>query len=113
MMKTFVFAVAAMMVLGCTSPYVFAAGEAERGKALFNDPAAFGGKRACSACHPDGGGLEYAAGKKKFHIAGGVQENLEEAVNACIVNAGMGKAIDIRSEQMKEIVAYITSLRKK
>lgn len=112
-MKTFAFMVAAMMILGCMSSQVFAAGDAERGKALFNDPTAFGGKKACSTCHPDGGGLEYAAGKKKFHIAGETQVNLEEAVNTCIVKASLGKAIDTKSEQMKDIVAYITSLGKK
>ena len=112
-MKTFASMLAVTMVLGVMSSHAFAAGDADKGKVLFNDPTAFGGKRACSACHPNGSGLEYAAGKKKFHIAGGVQESLEEAVNTCIVNASMGKAVDIKSEQMKDIVAYITSLRKK
>jgi cytochrome c553 len=112
-MKTFALMVAAMMVLGSMSSHVFAAGDAEKGKTLFSDPGAFGGKRACSACHPDGGGLEDAAAKKVFHIAGGVQKSLEEAVNTCIVNASMGKAIDIKSDRMKDIVAYIKSLKKK
>ena len=112
-MKTVVFVFAAMIVLGCMSSDVFAAGDAKKGKALFSDPKSFGGARACSACHPDGSGLENAAGKKVFHVAGGTQESLEDAVNACIVNASMGKAIDIKSAQMKEIVAYIKSLKKK
>ena len=112
-MKTFAIMVTAMIILGCMSSHVFAAGDAEKGKALFNDPGAFGGKRACSACHPDGGGLEDTAGRKVFHIAGGTQKSLEEAVNTCIVNASMGKAIDIKSARMKDIVAYITSLKKK
>jgi cytochrome c553 len=112
-MKTYVVMAAVLMVLVCMSSHVFAAGDVEKGKALFNDPGAFGGKRACSACHPNGGGLEDAAAKKVFHIAGGTQKSLEEAVNTCIVNASGGKAIDIKSEQMKDIVAFISSLNKK
>jgi cytochrome c553 len=91
----------------------FAAGEAEKGKALFNDPNFAGGVKACSACHPDGRGLEKAAAKKEFHIMGGTQKSLEEAVNACIVNANQGKAIDVKSVQMKEMVAYIKTLKAK
>jgi len=112
-MKILTFATAAMTVLVSMSSFVFAAGNAEKGKTLFNDPKTFGGERACSSCHPDGGGLEYAAGKKVFHIAGKTQETLEEAVNVCIVNASGGKAIDVKSGQMKDIVAYIKSLGKK
>jgi len=82
----------------------------ERGKALFNDPTFAGGQKACSECHPDGKGLENAAGKKEFHIMGKEQRNLREAVNFCIVNASKGKAIDVKSEQMRDIVKYIKSL---
>ena len=56
-----------------------AAGDMEKGKALFNDPK-FGGGTAgvsCNSCHPDGKGLEKAADKK----------DLEKFVNACIKNA--------------------------
>lgn len=82
----------------------------EKGKALFNDPAFAGGQKACSECHPNGKGLENAAGKKEFHIMGGEQKNLRQAVNFCIVNANKGKAIDVKSEQMRDIVKYIKSL---
>lgn len=84
----------------------------ERGKTLFNNPSAFGGQRACGSCHPDGKGLEKAGEKKDFHVGGGTQKSLEEAVNACIVIAGKGKAIDIKSGEMKDIVSYIKSLGK-
>ncbi len=113
MIKTFISILATTMLLGIMFSYVFASGDIEKGKALFNDPKAFGGLRSCSACHPDGTGLEHAAGKKIFHVAGGTQENIEEAVNACIVNASQGIAIDVKSEKMRDIVAYITSLKKK
>ena len=85
----------------------------ERGKTLFNDPKAFSGKKSCNECHPAGKGLENAAGKKEFHIMGKTQKSLEEAVNTCIVNANMGKAISSDSEQMKDMVAYIKSLKGK
>lgn len=84
----------------------------ERGKALFNDAKAFGGTKACGECHKDGKGLEAAAGKKEFKIMGKTQKSLEEAVNFCIVNASKGKAIDVKSEKMKDIVAYLKSLGK-
>ena len=41
------------------------------------------------------------------------QRNLKEAVNFCIVNANKGKAIDPKSGQTKDIVAYIKSLKPK
>ena len=104
-----------LMVLGLCSAFVFAMSDtpADRGKALFNDPAFAGGNKACSSCHPDGSGLENAAGKKVFGIMGKKQASLEDAVNFCIVNAINGKAIDVKSEQMKDMVAYIKSLKAK
>lgn len=83
----------------------------ERGEALFNDPKFAGGSKACSACHPNGRGLERAADKTEFNIMGGTQKGLQDAVNFCIVNANRGQAIDVNSDQMKDIVAYIKSLK--
>jgi cytochrome c553 len=88
-----------------------AAGNASKGKILFNDPKFADGVRACSGCHPDGRGLENAADRKVFHIGGQTQRSLEEAVNACIVSAAEGKAIDPKSVEMQNIVAYIKSLK--
>jgi cytochrome c peroxidase len=82
-----------------------AAGDAEKGKALFNDPT-FGGGTAgisCNSCHPDGKGLEKAADRK----------DLEKFVNACIKNALKSKGIDTKSGEMVDIVAYIKSLKVK
>jgi cytochrome c len=82
-----------------------AAGDMEKGKALFNDPK-FGGGTAgvsCNSCHPDGKGLEKAADKK----------DLEKFINACIKNALKGKGIDTKSAEMTDIVAYIKSLKGK
>lgn len=86
----------------------------ERGKTLFND-AKFGGGtsgKSCNSCHPDGKGMEKSGEKKEFNIMGKQQKSLGEAVNFCIENALKGKAIDPKSEQMKDIVAYIKSLGK-
>ncbi len=85
----------------------------ERGKALFNDPKFAGGSKSCNDCHPGGRGLEKAADKKEFKIMGKTVKSLEEAVNVCIEMGNKGKAIDPKSEQMKDLVAYIKSLAKK
>lgn len=85
----------------------------ERGKLLFNDPKFAGGSKSCGECHPNGKGLENSADKKEFKIMGKTLKSLEEAVNFCIENANKGKAIDTKSEQMKDIVAYIKSLKVK
>jgi cytochrome c len=87
-----------------------AAQDVEKGKALFNTQGFAGGKKACSACHPGGKGLEQAGAKGSFGIMGGRQGSLEEAVNFCIVNASKGKAIPEDSQEMKDIVAYIRAL---
>ncbi len=85
----------------------------ERGKTLFNDPKFAGGSKSCNECHPNGKGLEKAAEKKEFKIMGKTQKSLEEAVNFCIEGANKGKAIDVKSDQMKDIVAYIKTLKAK
>ncbi|MDI6744626.1 MAG: hypothetical protein QMD07_04535 [Thermodesulfovibrionales bacterium] len=104
-----------LIILGLTFSVAFAEKHLpeERGKALFNDQKAFSGKKACNDCHPNGKGLEKAADKKAFKIMGKTQKSIEEAVNFCIVNASMGKAIDAKSGQMKDMVAYIKSLKGK
>ena len=112
-MKNIRITLMALITLGIFLTLAFAADQAEKGKALFNDPNFAGGVQACSSCHPDGSGLEGAADKKEFHIMGGTQKNLEEAINFCIVNASQGKAIDVDSARMKEMVAYIISLKAK
>ncbi len=85
----------------------------ERGKAYFNDPHFAGGTTACSSCHPDGKGLENAAGKKTLMTPAGAAGTLEEAINICIVNANKGRALDLKSREMQDMVAYIKSLGKK
>lgn len=109
-MKTLRVVLISLAVLGVIFSVALAVADVDRGKKLFNDPTAFGGKMACNDCHPDGRGIKRAGAKKSFGIMGGTQNSLEEAVNACIVNANKGKAIPVDSQDMKDIVAYIKSL---
>jgi len=113
MMNILKTALLSVIAIGLIFSFAFAAGNVEKGKALFNDPKFAGGTagKSCSSCHPDGKGVEKAAEKKEFGIMGKKQMSLEEAVNFCIMNANKGKAIDPKSEQMKDIVAYIKSLK--
>jgi len=102
-----------LIALGLIFSYAFAAVDTAKGKALFNDVKFAGGTagKSCNSCHPEGKGLEKAADKKQFNLGGKMQKNLEEAINVCIVMADKGKAIDVKSDQMKELVAYIKSLK--
>lgn len=113
-MKIFKVMLLLLIILGLTFSAAFAMKHMpdERGKALFNDAKSFGGSKACNECHPNGKGLEKAGDKKVFNIMGMTQKSLEEAVNVCIVNANKGKALDAKSDQMKDMVAYIKSLKK-
>jgi cytochrome c len=57
--------------------------------------------------------MDKAAAKSEWTTPAGKTKTLEEAINVCIVNANKGKALDVKSEQMKDMVAYIKSLGKK
>lgn len=96
-------------------PYAFAAGDVAKGKALFNDPKLGGGTagKSCNSCHLEGKGVEKAADKKEFNLGGKKQKSLEEAINFCLENANKGKALDPKSDQMKDLVVYIKSLKGK
>ena len=98
--------------LVCSFAYAAQHMPEERGKTVFNDTKLAGGTsgKSCNSCHPDGKGLEKSGAKKEFNIMGGKQNGLEEAVNTCIEKANKGKAIDVKSEQMKDMVAYVKSL---
>ncbi len=84
-----------------------AAGNVEKGKALFSDPELGGGTAgvSCNSCHPDGKGLEKAADIK--------DKDLKKQVNLCIKNALKGKGIDAKSAEMADIIAYLKSLKGK
>src|SRR3990172_2202459 len=107
----------ALLALFVTSSLVFAMHHTpeDRGKAMFNDPKFSGGTsgKSCSTCHPDGKGLEGVAGKKEWKNPGGTFKSLEEAVNVCIEMALKGKALDVKSDQMKDMISYLKSLKAK
>jgi len=102
-----------LIALGLIFSYAFAAVDTAKGKALFNDVKFAGGTavKSCNSCHPEGKGLERAGDKKEFNLGGKMQKSLEEAINMCIVMAIRGKAIDLKSDRMKDLVAYIKSLK--
>jgi hypothetical protein len=85
----------------------------DRGKTLFNDPKLGGGTsgKSCNSCHPDGKGLEGVGSKMMWKNPGGEFKSLEEATNVCITLALKGKALDVKSEQMKDLVAYMKSIK--
>lgn len=114
-MKVMKIVLLSLIVCGLIFSSAFAAGNVEKGKALFNDPKAFGGTagKSCGSCHPDGKGLEKSGAKKEWKNPAGMWTSIEDAINACIIMANKGNAIDLKSEQMKDIVAYIKSLEKK
>ncbi len=88
--------------------------DVEKGKALFNDKKLGGGTTglSCGSCHKGGSGLENAAGKTEFRIMGKPYKSLEAVINYFIETAQHGKALDVNSQEMKDLVAYVKSLGK-
>lgn len=74
----------------------------EHGKALFNDPGLGGSTndKSCGSCHPGGSGLETASG------------DIADTINRCIKSALEGEGLDKDSQEMKDLSAYIKSLKK-
>ena len=69
---------------------------------LFTD-ASLGGstnEKSCNSCHPGGQGLEKSV------------DNVAKMVNQCIEGPLAGKAIDTESQEMKDLISYIRSLKK-
>jgi len=111
-MKTLKVTLLLSAVFGLICSAVFAESDVERGKALFNDQKLGGGiqGRSCSSCHKDGRGLESIAEKTEFRAMGKTYKSLEDIINYFIVTAQKGKAIDPKSEQMKDLIAYVKSI---
>ena len=102
-----------MCVLGFAFTIAFAAGNAENGKALVTDAKLLGMEKACISCHPNNEGLEKAGleGRTEWENCRGVFLSLEDTINVGIIVNG-GKAIDPRSQQMQDIIAYLKTLSK-
>lgn len=115
MMKLLRMFLISILVIGLTFSVAVASKHTpqERGKILFNDPKFAGGSKSCNECHINGKGLEKAGMKKEFTIMGKNLRSLEDAVNFCIEKANKGKPIDVKSQQMQDIVSYINSLTPK
>lgn len=113
-MKVFRLFVLSVIALTFIVSGAFAA-DAAKGKALFNDVKFAGGTagKSCNSCHKDGSGLEAAGTKKEFNVMGKKLKKLEDVVNMCIEMGNKGKAIDLKSADMANIVAYIKSLKGK
>ncbi len=103
-----------LITLSIVTSLAFAAGDVERGKALFNDPKLGTNGSTCGTCHPNGKGLENSGEKEKteWKTPGGIHKSLEEAINMCITMALKGTARDNKSQDMQDLVAYINSLGK-
>jgi cytochrome c5 len=106
-------AVIAVVMLASSSVLAMHHTPEDRGKALFNDPKLGGGTsgKSCNTCHPDGKGLVGVAEKREWKNPGGMFKSLAETVNTCIVMALKGKALDTDSEQMKDLISYLKSLK--
>lgn len=102
-MKILKTAMLTIIAVGLVASFTFAAGDVAKGKVLFNGAKLAGGTAgmSCNSCHPDGKGLEKAADKK----------DIEKSINLCIEQGLKGKAIDPKSAEMADIVAYIKSLK--
>lgn len=117
-MKTAKIAVLSLLAAGLLVSVSFAAGgDVAKGKAMFNDAKLNGapGVNSCNSCHPDGKALEKAGamGRKDWTNPGGTWLALEDANNVCVIMAVKGKALDPRSQEMADLVAYIKSLARK
>ena len=115
-MKSFkIFALIAIVMLLASAVLAMSHTPEDRGKALFNDTKLGGGTsgKSCGTCHPDGKGLEGIGSKKEWKTPGGEFKSLEDAVNICVTMALKGTALDVKSEQMKDLVSYLKSIKPK
>ena len=104
-MKTLRLVFLSVMAVLLAYSFALSADDADRGKALFNDTRLGNNLSgmSCNSCHSDGNGLEKAGDRK----------DLVQFVNSCVKNALKGKPIDPMSQDMRDIVAYIMSLKRK
>jgi cytochrome c553 len=102
-MKRTITVVLVLMVVLLFFAAAYGEGNAEKGKALFNDPQFADGKAgvSCSSCHPDG----------KNAAKGADDKGVRQIINACIKKALQGTPIDPASSQMDDLVAYLKSVK--
>ena len=89
------------------------AGNAEKGKALFESSKFSGGTtgNSCMTCHEGGKGLGSDLFERKNVTTKGTEtKNLAGAVNVCIKNPLGGAALDPQGEKMRDLIAYMRTL---
>jgi len=100
-----------LLMLVFTSSVVFAGGSVERGKALFNDPSLGTNGKSCNSCHPNGARID--GRKKNYRIMGNKLGSIEDAANFCIKMALKGTPLAKDSQKMKDLSAYLRTLKGK
>jgi len=89
------------------------AGNADRGRVLFESPTLGGGTtgKSCMTCHQGGKGLgSDLFERKNFTIMGMDKEDLADVVNVCIEKPLGGTGLDPEGEEMKDLMAYMKAL---
>ena len=99
------------------STRAFADGDVKRGETLFNNSKLSGSSFgvSCNTCHPQGKGLEHSCsvGKTTWSSCAGERNSLEDSIKTCILVANKGQPIELKSQEMNDLIAYIKSLAKK
>lgn len=98
-------------------------GDARRGLALLNNfrdslPEHSGNALRCTSCHLDNGTrttalpwLGSAARYPQYRARPGYEENMERRINECIARSLAGKMLPEAGRDMRDMVAYMESLR--
>ncbi len=112
-MKTLKSMMMGLVILGLVFSLAYAAGNADEGQKLFDDPNLSGSTndKACSTCHPDGKGLAGVTEKQNFSTPAGKSDQLTTAINQCITMALQGNALPPDSQKMQDIIAYLKTIQ--
>lgn len=84
--------------------------EGDRGKALFTEPGLGGSSngKSCMTCHDGGRDLSpETLSRKEYLVMGNPIKSLTEVVNFCIEVTLRGEALDEKSAEMADLLAYL------
>ena len=122
--KLFAIVIMGLALAGCIGVQVPAPSAVEKGKAIFNDPKLGTTGGSCNTCHPNGGTIGGKVGDMpipdlhgaaptfpKFKSWANKTITLAEMNNACITMMLKGKPLDVQSQEMKDLEAYLHSLK--
>jgi cytochrome c len=93
----------------------FSACNKEPGEALFKDREFASNKKSvsCSFCHSGAAKLNDTDTQTIFNIDGKTYNSIESVINQVMITQFMqGQPIDEKSQQMKDLVAYVKKLSK-